>query len=165
VSCQAVRLRPMPGTRRSREGYRDLCQSPEKASEASSSRCSKYGAAASVAEAIVPAASWCPYLASPPTISELLCGQPVPVWYRVVVSRPPCVARVRTPSRSTAMSRPPRLSLSRIALAGLRSRGGTVFVSCLGRWLVSRDVGQPRVPEGRVRAGFVLRSRESCKSE
>lgn len=51
-----------------------------KPAKTSGSRCSKYGAAASIADAIVPAASWCPYLASPAAISELACGQTVPVW-------------------------------------------------------------------------------------
>ena len=71
---------PCLGTRGRWEGYgngRDWAGKPAKTS---GSRCSKYGAAARIAEAIVPAASWCPYLASPAAISEFSCGQTVPVW-------------------------------------------------------------------------------------
>src|SRR5581483_10399035 len=46
----------------------------------SGSRCSKYGAAARIEVAIAPAASWWPYRARPAAMSELSCGQTVPVW-------------------------------------------------------------------------------------
>ena len=55
-------------------------RAPGKPANTSGRRCSKYGAAARIAEAIAPAASRCPYRASPAAISELSCGQTVPVW-------------------------------------------------------------------------------------
>ena len=53
-----------------------------KPAKTSGRRCSKKGAAVEDrAPAIVAAASWCPYPVRPATISELSCGQTVPVWY------------------------------------------------------------------------------------